>query len=138
MFNRTIFLSIGAVGLILILGITAVFLFNRQPAAAITGHLLAEVTLSDGPYNATTIAEFELTETAVTHLRFTLTNLDTAVFALQLQPENDASITILHAEDYRTNQDGGGDWEQTLPAGHYRLVLTAEQSPGTVKIYQER
>lgn len=138
MFNRTIFLSIGAVGLMLTLGITAVFLFNHQPAATTTGHLLAEVTLNDGPYNATTIAEFELTETAVTHLHFTLTNLETAVFDLQLQPENDASITILHAEDYRTNQDGGGDWKQTLPAGRYKLVLTAEQSRGTVNIYQER
>jgi hypothetical protein len=42
---------------------------------------------------------------------------------------------ILHSEDYRTDHDGGGLWEHSLPPGTYRLVLTAEQGSGMLSVY---
>jgi len=97
--------------------------------------LVAEVDLSAQLYDEETVGEFTLAETAVTRIFYTIPNIDTTNFDLSLIGPNDDSLVILHSEDFRTDEDGGGTWEQRLPAGDYRLVLTAPQTPGTLSVY---
>jgi len=97
--------------------------------------VVAEVDLSAQPYDAETVGEFTLGETAVARIFYTIPNIDTTNFDLSLIGPNDDSFVILHSEDFRTDEDGGGTWEQRLPAGDYRLVLTAPQTPGTLSVY---
>lgn len=111
---------------------------QSQPADAPPGHkLLAEVELTSGPFAGTELAEFGLTETAVIHLHLSLQNIATPTFALSLAGEDGSRYAILQAEDYRTNQDGGGEWQETLPPGAYRLVLDAAPSPGWLGVYMQ-
>jgi len=108
---------------------------SRSAAVPPNYQRLAEVDLSDGPFTNAVVGELMVGETAVTHLRLSLPNLDTPRFTLRLQAENGETYTVLHAENYRTNHDGGGDWEETLPPGTYQLRLTAAQSAGAVTVY---
>jgi hypothetical protein len=96
---------------------------------------VAEVDLSAQPYDAETVGEFTLGETAVTRIFYTIPNIDTADFDLRLIGPNDDSLVILHSEDFRTDESGGGTWEQSLPAGDYQLVLTASPTPGMLSVY---
>jgi len=79
--------------------------------------------------------QFSLEETAVVGIFFTIRDIDTTYFDLSLSGLDGDSLVILHSEDYRTDRDGGGLWEQSLPPGAYRLVLTAAQSPGALSVY---
>lgn len=134
--NRT---NVAVVVAIVLMLATAVLVATRQSqeqsAAAPNDHLLAQVNLGSGPFAEVVVGEFVVAETAVTHLRFTLQNLDTPLFTLSLVDEAGANYTILQAENYRTNQDGGGDWQETLPPGRYQLRLTSAQSAGLVAVY---
>lgn len=96
---------------------------------------LAELDLRDGPFAEMVVGEFAVGATAVTHLHLSLQNLNTPLFTLRLQDENGPTYTILHAENYRTNRDGGGDWQETLLPGRYQLRLTAAQGSGLVTVY---
>jgi hypothetical protein len=96
---------------------------------------LAAADLAAHAYDAEVLAEFTLTETAVTTLFYTLPNADTPYFDLSLIGPDGSSLTILHSENYRTDENGGGSWEQTLTGGMYQLILTAEPSPGTLSVY---
>jgi len=97
--------------------------------------LVAEVDLSTQPHDAETVGEFTLTETAVVTILYTIPNIDTAIFDLRLSGPDSESFVILHSENFRTDENGGGAWEQSLPAGNYRLVLTVPQTPGTLSVY---
>lgn len=98
--------------------------------------LLAEVDLAAQAHEAAVVGEFEVAETAVITLTYTLPNVETAVFDLTLiGPDED--YVILHSEDYRTDENGGGSWEQRLPPGSYQLLLTASQTTGTLSVYGE-
>lgn len=98
--------------------------------------LLAEVDLAAQAHEAAVVGEFEVAETAVTTLTYLVPNVETAVFDLTLAgPDND--YAILHSEDYRTDENGGGSWAQTLPPGSYQLLLTASQTDGTLTVYWE-
>lgn len=96
---------------------------------------LAEVDLSSRPFDREILGQFTLDETAVTTIFYTLPNAETAYFDLSLIGPEDESRLILHSEDYRTDQNGGGTWEQSLPPGTYRLELTAEMGSGLLSVY---
>jgi hypothetical protein len=106
-----------------------------QPTPPPDFQFLAEVDLSAQPHDEELLGEFTLSETAVTNIFYTIPNIDTTNFDLRLIGPNDDSLVILHSEDFRTDEDGGGTWEQRLPAGDYRLVLTASQTAGTLSVY---
>lgn len=96
--------------------------------------LLAEVDLAAQPHEAAVVGEFEVAETAVVTLTYLVPDVETAVFDLSLHgPDND--YVILHSEDYRTDDNGGGSWEQNLTPGTYQLLLTASQTDGTLSVY---
>lgn len=97
--------------------------------------LLAEVDLSDRPFDSEILGEFTLVETAVPTLFYTLPNADTPYFDLTLIGPDDASRLILHSEDYRTDDSGGGTWQQNLPPGTYQLILTSEPGTGILLVY---
>lgn len=97
--------------------------------------LVAEVDLSTQSHVKESLGEFTLAETAVTSIFYTIPNIDTATFDLSLSGPNDASFVILHSEDFRTDENGGGTWEQSLPAGDYQLLLTVPQTSGTLSVY---
>ncbi len=95
----------------------------------------AEVDLAAQPYDEELLGELALTETAAVAIFYTLPKADTAYLDLRLIGPEDGDRVILHSENYRTDEDGGGIWEQELPAGTYRLVLTAEPGPGVLSVY---
>ncbi|MFO7681004.1 MAG: hypothetical protein R6X34_13220 [Chloroflexota bacterium] len=132
--------NISVVVAVVLMLFTAVLVATRQnrsqSAAVPEGYrLLGEVDLSGGPYAEAVVGEFVAAETAVTRLYLSLPNLDTSAFNLSLQGADGTAYPILQAANYRTNQDGGGDWQETLPPGRYQLRLTAAQSTGSVAIY---
>jgi hypothetical protein len=96
---------------------------------------LAEVDLSAQPFEGAILGQFTLEETAVTTIFYTIPNIDTAYFDLSLSGPDGSSYLILHSEDYQTDKHGGGEWEQNLPPGEYRVMLTAQQSPGVLSVY---
>lgn len=108
---------------------------QAQPTPPPGFQLMAEVDLSARPYEGEMVGEFTLRETAVASIFYTIPNIDTTIFDLSLSGPDGASFVILHSEDFRTDESGGGAWEQSLPAGVYQLVLTASQNPGTLSIY---
>ena len=100
--------------------------------------LVAEVDLSDQSYDEEIVGKFTVAETAVTTLFYTLPNADTSYFDLSLIGPADDSLVILHSENYRTDKNGGGTWEQNLTPGTYQLILTAEPGPGVLSVYWGR
>ena len=96
---------------------------------------LAEADLSNQSFNEEIMGEFTVKETAVTSLFYTLPNADTPYFDLSLIGPDDARHLILHSENYRTDENGGGSWKQSLTPGTYQLALTAEQSAGILSVY---
>lgn len=108
---------------------------QTQPTPSPDFQSMAEVDLSAQPHDDEMLGEFTLMETAVAHIFYTIPNIDTTIFDLSLSGPDGESFVILHSEDFRTDESGGGTWEQSLPAGVYQLVLTASQTPGTLSVY---
>lgn len=135
--NRTNVSIVVAIVLMLSVAVlVAVRQAQSQPADPPANYkLLAEADLNSGPFAGTELADFVVAETAVTHLHLSLQNLDTPAFALSLQGEDGRCYSILQAENYRTDGKGGGDWQETLPPGVYRLVLDAAPGPGSLGVY---
>lgn len=96
--------------------------------------LLAEVDLATQPYDAAVVGEFDVAETAVITLTYLVPDVATAVFDLTLAGPDD-NYVILHSEEYRTDENGGGSWEHNLAPGSYQLLLTASQTDGTLTVY---
>ena len=131
-------------GLSLLIGlfVLSAYLFWRQnqnnlAVAPPDFQLAAKVDLSAQSYDGETVAHFSLKETAVVHIYYTLPNIDLTYFDLELKGSDGDTHLILHSEDYQTDENGGGAWEERLPRGVYQLVLTAPQSPGVLSIYWE-
>ena len=108
---------------------------QARPTPPLDFQFVAEVDLSAQPYDEKMLGEFTLAETAVTSIFYTIPNIDTTIFDLSLSGPDGESFVILHSENFRTDENGGGTWEQSLPAGDYQLVLTASQTPGTLSVY---
>lgn len=96
---------------------------------------LAKVDLSTQPFDGEILGQFTLAETAVTTIFYTLPNANTSYFDLSLIGPEDENRLILHSESYRTDESGGGTWEQNLPPGTYQLVLTADPGSGILSVY---
>ena len=129
-------------GLLIGLFVLSAYLFWRQNqnnmAVVPSGfQLAAKVDLAARSYDGETVAQLTLKETAVVHIYYTLPNIDLAYFDLNFKGSNGDTHLILHSEDYQTDENGGGAWEERLPRGAYQLVLTAPKSPGTLSIYWE-
>jgi hypothetical protein len=96
---------------------------------------LAEIDLSTQPFDGEILGQFAVEETAVITIFYTIPNIDTTEFDLRLNGPNEDSYVILHSENFRTDENGGGTWEQNLAPGTYQVVLTASQTPGTLSVY---
>lgn len=127
-------LVIGLVFILALGGCTALP-FSSDTAAPPPGYqTLAQVDLSTQAHDEQTVGRFTLQEEADIGILFALQNVDSPYFDLRLHTEDDVSFMILHSEALRTDSRGGGLWERSLEPGMYRLVLTAEQSPGTLAL----
>lgn len=95
---------------------------------------LETVDLAQRDYPAVTLAEFSLTETTTVGVFFRVENLDTSFIELRLEGGEEGGVVLLHGEAFRADRNTGL-WQEPLPAGDYRLVLDARQSPGTLAVY---
>ena len=123
---------------VLLAGCAAVTRKEETPAPPPHFESLVQFDLSTGPVTEQVVGEFTLDETAEVGIFFTLQALNSAYFDLRLVTAEGEAITILHGEEMRTDQNGGGLWEESLPPGSYRLLLTAAQSPGRLGLYWGR
>lgn len=96
--------------------------------------LLAEYDLSAAAYPDETLAAISLRELTYVGVFVRIENINTTYLDLRLTGADGFESVVIHGEGYRADLDGGL-WEQTLPPGEYRLVLRADQSPGTISIY---
>lgn len=96
---------------------------------------VATVDLSAQPHEGAEIGQLTLTETAVVSIFYTLPNIDTPYFDLSLSGPNGDNLVILRSETFRTDENGGGSWEQRLSPGEYRLLLSAPQTSGILSVY---
>lgn len=96
---------------------------------------VADIDLSAQPRDAETLGQFSLDETATVGVFYSIRDIDTPYFDLRLVGPDGNEHVILHSEDFRTDQHGGGLWEESLPPGAYHLELTASQSPGALAVY---
>lgn len=96
---------------------------------------IATVDLSAQPHDGAEVGQLTLTETAVVSIFYTLPNIDTPYFDLSLSEPNGDKLVILRSETFRTNENGGGSWEQRLSPGEYRLLLSAPQTSGILSVY---
>lgn len=95
---------------------------------------VAQIDLSSRPYPAEPISQFTLDQPALMGVFVSIHNINTTYFDLSVARPDGTSSGILHGEGYNAAQDGGL-WEMSLPPGTYTLVLTSDQSPGTVSVY---
>ena len=96
---------------------------------------LAEVNLSTESFDQEILGQIAVEEEAIVSIFYGLSNAETTYFDLSLIGPEGENLVILHSEDYRTDEQGGGTWEQSLPPGDYRLVLTADQGSGLLTIH---
>jgi hypothetical protein len=116
-------------------GCTVFMVREETPSPPSNFEPLTQLDLSTGPFTEQVVGEFTLYETAEVGIFFTLQELNSDYFDLRLITQDGKEITILHGEDMRTDQNGGGLWEENLSPGGYHLVLTAQKSPGNVALY---
>jgi hypothetical protein len=131
-----------AMAAILTLGMFSAFLLNHLPASHPLEKLsppagfraVAEIDLSRQIYSAETLAEFTVDQPAYVGVFVIVRDINTSYFDLRVVgPDGDSSV-VLHGEGYRADHDGGL-WEENVSPGTYRLVLTANQSPGNAAIF---
>jgi hypothetical protein len=99
---------------------------------------IAAADLSTQGYEETAVATVTLAEAGEVAFYFALENLDTPTFDLTLQGHDGSRLIVLHAEPYRTDRTGSGQWEQELAAGEYELLLSSPESAGHVTIYMRQ
>lgn len=99
--------------------------------------LAADVDLSARAHTEESLAQFTLEAPDVVRVFFVVREIDTAYLDLGLAGADAGRQVILHGEGYRSSGASSGSWEQRLEAGTYTLLLTAEQSPGTLTVYWE-
>jgi hypothetical protein len=94
---------------------------------------VAEIDLSAQDYSAETLAEFTLNQPAYVDVFINVRNINTRYFDLRVVGPDGFSSVILHGEGYRADRDGGL-WSENLFPGTYQVVLTSEQSPGSISV----
>jgi len=116
---------------------TAVYLRASQLSSLPKFQLVAEADLASRAYDAEILAQFTVGEKRLIGLFYTLPDAELPYFDLSLIGPGDQRQVILHSEDYRTDQNGGGSWQQHLTPGSYRLALTAEPGRGLLSVYTD-
>ena len=99
--------------------------------------LAAEVQLGQGGFEEQILTSFTLAEEESVSLYYLVSDLDTEYLDLQLVGENGIAIGLVHGEGWQANH-ASGEKEVILAADEYRIVLTADQSPGTLKVFIKR
>ena len=97
---------------------------------------VAEIDLSTQAYPSETLAEFTVGERDHVGIFVRVRHINTTYFDLSVTGPDGFHSVVMHGEGYNAAQDGGL-WEQFLPAGTYRIVLTSHQSPGDVSVYMK-
>lgn len=97
---------------------------------------VAQIDLSTRAYPAETLAQFTLEKSAYVGVFIMVRDINTTYIDLSVIGSDGYSSTVLHGEGYSAAQDGGL-WEQNLPPGHYRIVLTSHESPGSISVYSK-
>ena len=95
---------------------------------------VSEIDLSYNPYPSEEIYQFTLDRTSYVGVFISIRNINTTYFDLSVTGPDGTGSVVLHGEGYNAQRDGGL-WEKSLPPGTYSLVLTSDQSPGTVSVY---
>ena len=95
---------------------------------------IAQIDLSSRPYSVEPLAQFPLDQAAYVGVFIAVRDIHTTYFDLSITGSDGYHSVILHGEGYRADQDGGL-WEQNLPPGEYRIVLTSAKTPGTASVY---
>jgi hypothetical protein len=95
---------------------------------------VAQIDLSSRAYSEETLAQFSFDQATWVGVFIAVRDIHTTYFDLSVTGPGGYHSVILHGEGYRADQDGGL-WEQDLPPGAYRLVLTSERSPGSASVY---
>lgn len=95
---------------------------------------VAAVDLRAGPYQATAVAEFTVSRPGGGSVFIVYREVDTAYLEFQIQGPGGFRALLHRAEGYRARA-ASSDWRETLAPGTYRLLLTANQSPGTATVY---
>lgn len=107
----------------------------RQPAPPEGFTHLGQADLSAQAHDETTLAQFSLAQTGDVSLFFTLEKLNAPLFDLSIEGADGARFSVMHSEALRTDRAGSGEWQETLPPGDYRLVLSAAQGAGALTVY---
>lgn len=118
---------------LLVAAFVAIRVADRQPAPSLDQ--VATIDLADSAHDAAVLARFSLRAPAEVELRFTLNQVETARFDLSIAETAGARYSIVRATAFRTDEHGGGAWRQLLPAGDYRVLLSAAQGSGIVTIH---
>lgn len=117
---------------------TAVFLALRWEAinAILASEPAGKADLAARSYDAEPLLTFVLEQPELTAIHYALENVDTTFLDLTLEADDGTSWVVMRSQGLRTDSQGGGTWERELPAGSYRLLLTAARGEGTVAIYR--
>lgn len=133
-FPALVMLAAGLLLIMLLAGCNAAWRgVNLTPAPGFQP--LAKVDLSARAFDGEILGQFTLAETAAVSLLYTLPRAGLPYFDLSLVGPGDERRVVLHSEDYRTDEHGGGTWEQRLAPGTYRLALTSEPGPGLLSVF---
>jgi hypothetical protein len=95
---------------------------------------VAQIDLSSQTFSSETLTQFTLEEPSHVGVFVIIRNVDTTYFDLSITGADGFNSVVLHGEGYSAHEDGGL-WEQDLPPGKYRLVLTSHQSQGTLSVF---
>lgn len=122
-----------------VLALVYVLFFYDAPGAAEPPpayELAGEADLASRAFAEEAVMAFSLEEATAVGIFYALENVDTGYFELSLSGADGESRLLLRSQGLRTDQEGSGLWEEELPAGRYRLLLTADQGQGMVTLYR--
>jgi hypothetical protein len=95
---------------------------------------VAQLDLASRAHTGETLWQFALDQPTEIGIYAVVQRIDTTYFDLRLTGSDGFDAVILHGEEYTADRDRVL-WSRVLPPGHYRLVVTAHQTPGTISIY---
>lgn len=97
---------------------------------------VAQIDLSTQTYFAETLTEFSLDQVSSVGVFIVVDNIHTTYLDVRITGPSGFDSIVLHGEGYNAVQDGGL-WEQNLAPGTYQIVLTSDQSSGTLTVYMK-
>jgi hypothetical protein len=107
---------------------------NDSPQPPQGFDLAATVDLSGRDVQAETIAWFNLAEAGDAAIFLRISSIDTLYIDVTLVPPQGDPLLLLHGEDF-SSEASVSQYQYSLPAGEYKIVLTSQKSPGILKVY---